>query len=84
MSDPDVVERWLTHSFAQVETPPGFLVWRDLPPRRNPMRNSARKLMVGPGFRGVGLLDWHAACPTRRTAWADGVIRRSFGSESLT
>jgi hypothetical protein len=46
MSDPDVVERWLTQAFAHVKTPPGVEAWRDLTPRQNPMRNSARRLMA--------------------------------------
>jgi hypothetical protein len=43
-----------------------------------------------PGDSGEPWVSWSritglaCCCPTRRTAWADGVIRRSFGSESLT
>lgn len=46
MSDPDIVERWLTNAFAQVEAPPGVDAWRRQPSRRAPMRNGTRRLMA--------------------------------------
>jgi transposase len=39
---------------------------------------------VRPGFRGVGLLECHAAVQIRRTAWDEGATRGSFAKGFLT
>lgn len=46
MNDPEVVERWLTQAFADVQTPPGVEAWRHLTPRRKPMQSIPRRLMA--------------------------------------
>jgi hypothetical protein len=46
MNDPDAVERWVAHAFAQVELPHGVEGWRVLVPARTPFSSVRRRLMA--------------------------------------